>query len=326
MSATSRRAALASLDGARPVIARLDIGRHPEDVAADIIDAWRSTETALRALLGGSALANQALIHEARQRKMISFEVANRLASFLAARDRVQRTEYRPAAADVAAAREGVGALEKELSSGPATGEVPPAAVAAGPGETVELVDVESTRRGRKRTMIIAAVVGALLLAGAIIAAVLFLGDDAQDAYRSGVRLYTRGSPEAARAKFEEALTEDASLVMAYVYLGRIARERGDLAAARQYLTRAAQLDETNGTAMAELAKVMFVAGNYDLARRFFIRAVQLTPNDRSAQGYLGCTLIRMGRISEGLNFLQRAGQGPWVQCAPAMRPAPAPM
>jgi hypothetical protein len=62
----------------------------------------------------------------------------------------------------------------------------------------------------------------------------------------------------------------------------------------------------------------MFQAGNYDVARRFYIRALQHDASDRNALGYLGCTMVRLGRPQEAMTFLRRAGQGPWSACAGA--------
>ena len=327
MSSVTRRSALAALDAARPTVARLDVSQHPEDAAADIIELWAVVETALRALLGGSSLAGQPLIHESRQRQLISFDVANRLAAFLAARDRVQRTEYRPTAADIAAVRDGFEALQRELAAGPVTAEAAaaPAAVplAALPEREPALLDRQDQRR---RTLLLGAA-GALLVVLLVVAGVLLFGSraQAQRAYERGQELYSRGSPEAARAKFEEALRRDASLTMPYVYLGRIARESGNLDGARRYLEQAVRQDTTSAAAMSELATFMFVSGNYDLARRVFVRAVRLDPNDRASQGYLGCSLIRLGAFDSGTRFIQRAGPGHWTQCAPAMPPPAAP-
>ena len=43
-------------------MAKLDASRHPEEIAADIIEVWSSVETALRSLMGGSTLSGQPLI------------------------------------------------------------------------------------------------------------------------------------------------------------------------------------------------------------------------------------------------------------------------
>ena len=60
---------------------------------------------------------------------------------------------------------------------------------------------------------------------------------------------------------------------------------------------------------------VLFGNRQYDLARRFFVRAVQANPQDRSSQGYLGCALIRLGRVPEGTKFITNAGNGVWTSC-----------
>src|SRR5215213_3783147 len=116
MNTANQRSALGALDTARPLIARLDIARDPEDNAADVIDGWAAAETALRSMVGGSSLGGQALVRELRQRELLSLDQAHCLLEFLAARDRAQRTEYRPTSADLAAAREGFQKLEERLS------------------------------------------------------------------------------------------------------------------------------------------------------------------------------------------------------------------
>src|SRR5206468_8826590 len=89
----ARRSALAALDRARPAIARLDQSRHFEELAADLMESWSAVETALRSLVGGTTLGGQALIREARQRQMLSFEQANALAEFHAASARAHGTD-----------------------------------------------------------------------------------------------------------------------------------------------------------------------------------------------------------------------------------------
>src|SRR6185503_8221009 len=50
-------------------------------------------------------------------------------------------------------------------------------------------------------------------------------------------------------------------------------------------------------------------AGNYELSRRFYVRALQANPEDRTSQGFLGCTLVKLGRIDEGMLWMNRAGK-----------------
>src|SRR5256714_4142454 len=112
MSPQSTQAALASLNGARPVLAHFDQPRSAEDLAADIIDLWSGVEAALQTLVGNSSLTGQQLIRAARQAELITLDQAHSLLEFLAARDRANRTSYKPTQADGDAALEGFRALE----------------------------------------------------------------------------------------------------------------------------------------------------------------------------------------------------------------------
>ena len=116
MIGAQARSALGALDAARPSIASLDRARHPEENAADVIEAWAAVESALRALAGGSTLSGQALISTVRQRNLIPIDTAHALLEFLAVRERVDRADYHPTDADLAAVREGYRMLEGALA------------------------------------------------------------------------------------------------------------------------------------------------------------------------------------------------------------------
>jgi len=133
MSPQSSQAALAALNGVRPVLAHFDKPRSAEDLAADIIDLWAGAESALQALVGNSTLTGQQLVRAARQAELITLDQAHALLEFLAARDRANRTSYKPTQADGDAAVDGFKSLESALA-GSAT--VKPA-TAATPGPPV---------------------------------------------------------------------------------------------------------------------------------------------------------------------------------------------
>jgi tetratricopeptide (TPR) repeat protein len=114
----NQQSALAALRSVQPIAARLERSRDGEDRAADILELWQGTETALRALAGGSSLGGQALIRELRQKELISLGQAYALLEFLGARDRANRTTYRASDNDVAVAREGYRQLETGLAEG----------------------------------------------------------------------------------------------------------------------------------------------------------------------------------------------------------------
>jgi len=112
MSPANTQAALAALNSARPVLAHFNTPRSAEDLAADIIDLWTGVERSLQALIGTTSLTGQQLIRAARQAEVITIDQAHSLLEFLAARDRSNRTSYKPTQADGEAAVDGFKALE----------------------------------------------------------------------------------------------------------------------------------------------------------------------------------------------------------------------
>lgn len=116
MSPQNSQAALTALNGVRPVLAHFDSPRNAEDLAADVIDLWAGAEAALQALVGNSTLTGQQLVRAARQAEAITIDQAHSLLEFLAARDRVNRTSYKPTQGDGDAAVDGFKALESTLT------------------------------------------------------------------------------------------------------------------------------------------------------------------------------------------------------------------
>jgi tetratricopeptide (TPR) repeat protein len=331
---SAQRAALDAMNAARPIVARLDIAKNSEDLAADIIEAWNAVETGLRSLVGGSALTGQMLIRELRQRQLLSLEQANALAEFHAARERAARTDYKPTTGDVNAAREAFLKLEAGLldespsASGPRTTDAPAAAAAS--RATVPLDTMPSPRYAetapvtapvgsrRKPWLIPLLAVVALLIVGGIAWYALAGRGRSSAAYDEGVVAYREGRREAAAGAFIKATKDTPNDPMPHVYLSRMAREAGNINTANVEAVTAVRLAPSNGVALRELATVSFSQQNYDAARRFYLRAVQADTSDRLSQGFLGCSLIRLGRVDEGMRFIQRAGPGAWSACAPA--------
>jgi len=310
----NQRTALAALNQVRPSISRLDASRHPEDLAADLIEAWNGTEIALRSLIGGSALAGQPLIRELRQRELLTLSQAHALIEFLAARDRAGRTDYQPTAADVAAARHGFQELEAGLST-PAAPPIPssaPASVSYDPG-----VLSSTPGRGPGRMILIAVAVLLLLGVGGFFAYQQFRTDHMQE----GQRLLATGNRDGARRSFEQAVRADENAAAPHIFLGRMARDDGDFAAARRELDTAIRLEPNNYLAHREMAAFLFLRGNYPLANTFYVRALKANPTDKVSSGYLGCSLVRMGRPDLAANHFQRAGPGEWDKCRPAPLP-----
>ena len=329
----AQRAALEALNAARPIVARLDVGRNSEDLAADLIESWNAIETGLRSLVGGSALTGQTLIRELRQRQLLSLEQANALAEFHAARERAARTDYKPTANDVAAARDAFIKLEAGMLGDPASSFAPRATGVGAPASTARnTVPLDTTRatpvngatpvapvsRLRQPWLPVLAAVVLLLIIGGLAWYALAGRGGSSKSFADGVTAYKEGRREAAAGAFIKATKDDPTDPMPHVYLSRMAREAGNLATAQEEALKAVQLGPENATALRELASASFAQQNYDAARRFYIRALQADGTDRLSQGYLGCSLVRLGRLDEGVRWIQRAGAGPWTACAPA--------
>jgi tetratricopeptide (TPR) repeat protein len=116
VSPQNSQAALTALNGVRPVLTHFETSRAAEDLAADIIDLWTGAEASMQALVGNSSLTGQQLIRAARQAELITLDQAHSLLEFLAARDRANRTSYKPIQADGDAALEGFRSLESALT------------------------------------------------------------------------------------------------------------------------------------------------------------------------------------------------------------------
>jgi tetratricopeptide (TPR) repeat protein len=363
MTTPNHRTAMAALDAARPLITRLDASRHPEEVAADLIEAWSAVETSLRALLGGSALGGQALVGEVRQRGLLDYRHAHDLLGFLAARDRATRQGYRPDGADVDASRTGFQSLEAALGMGigaptgvhravgapgaygpsgaPApNAPVPPAAAAAGGGAAGATglgapapdVPLEPTRRraALRRPSRSVLAVAAVALA-AVFAGLYWWMNESRSprGLERGVIAYQAGQKDIARREFQAVADDREDLAIPRVWLARLAREDGDLTRATTELQRAIQVEPTSALALREMGQLLLQSNRPDLAINFLRRAIEADNTDRVAQGWMACALARQGNVQLSRSFAQRAGQGDWSGCvnaAPMLPTAPGQM
>ncbi|MEO8620937.1 MAG: tetratricopeptide repeat protein [bacterium] len=328
MTGGSQRAALDAVHSARPIVARLSMSRDKDDLAADIIEAWAAVETGLRSLIGGSTLGGQALIRELRQRNFLSLDQANALAEFNAAQERAGHTDYAPTEGDINATRDAFLKLESGLM-----GEAS-SALSTNPGSVryveppvVSPVTATAPLTPRSRPAWMFPVLGlvALLVVGGI-AWFALLGGGSNAAYDQGVQAFKEGRREAAEASFRKAATDVPTDPMPHVYLARMERERGNLGNANTEAVNAVRLGPSNATALRELASTLFAAQQFDDARKFYIRALQVDPNDKLSQGFMGCALMRLGRIDEGQRWITRAGPGAWSACTPTTPAAPPPL
>ncbi len=333
----------AALDAARFVLSAAS--------ATPASGVWASAQHVLRAVIGRSELSGQALIGETRRMGNLTLSDAHALVALATWADRNDR----PAESDSERAllRESLIALEHAVDMNravapegtirptvndiPAVGATPWAASGtayrSSPGTARETRDGFVPEAPVMRRFSAALLIGGFVLVIALSAGARWMiAERSERPYREGVAAYSRGAREVARAAFVKAVRQHPDDAGPLIFLGRIAREDGDLPRARRFLTTAVRLAPNSARATRELASVMLVDGQPELARRFYVRALQIDPTDRVAQGFLGCALFRLNRFEEARRWTDRAGPGDWTPCVVAMplavpkvKPVPSP-
>jgi len=76
-----------------------------------------------------------------------------------------------------------------------------------------------------------------------------------------------------------------------------------------------------NHTARREYGALFLSMANYQQSRVWYVHALEIDPSDVTSQGWLGCTLVKLGRIDEGMTWIRRAGTGPWSACGNSALP-----
>ena len=297
----------AVIESARPAIDRLASSRD----GASLVAAWSAIETALQSSASNPTLVGQALVRDLRQRNVLTLDQGHALIELLAAHDRAVVPGYVVTDADVAAARE---ALNQLAAAPPPVTPVPPAQVMTAP------ITVEQGQIGTGK-VIGFLVLLAIIAGGAAFGVVTWRRQhsaptpSADGLVAQGIQAYQAGRIDSARVFFNHAAQHDTTDAVPHIYLGRIAREGGDLGTARAELVVAVRLAPANAVANREMGAALLAAGQYDLAAKFYSRAIQYDSTDRSALGFYGCTLKRLGQTQQAAQYLTRAGQGPWTAC-----------
>ena len=174
-----------------------------------------------------------------------------------------------------------------------------------------------TAERERRVTWIIGAAVALLLVVVGVVASRgLIQRARARTVLDQGITAYRNGRHDVAKDRLSAASQVAPNDPMPHVYLSRLAREGNDLTTASDEAVRAVRLGENNSQALRELATTLYAMQNFSGARAFYTRAIKADPADRISQGYLGCSLIQLGRVEEGLRWIQRAGSGTWSTCA----------
>lgn len=330
MNGSGQRAARTALDAARSSVEDLDRAASPEDAAACIIEAWSSIEQGLQALAGTRALVGQPLLRELRQRELLSLGEAHTLVDLGALAERVRAVDYAPTTRDRELTHAGLDEALRVVERGgkPGIGHVAatptPARDDATPSSAAPLPHLPTTTASSNlmgRAVVIVAALAVIGGGGYAIYAMRGRPDD----LRRGRAAYAAGDRLTAVNAFQAAAGAHPALAEPHLYLGRIARESGNLTLANEELRRAVALEPDNYLTHRELASLLLLQQRPDLARTFYERAIRLKPEDRTSLGYMGCTLLLLGQAELANRFLARAGAGPWTTCVPPVPVAGAP-
>ena len=171
------------------------------------------------------------------------------------------------------------------------------------------------TRRVRRMRWSALGIVALVLGASAVAGRGAIRTARAHRALEQGIAAFRAGRRDIARDRLTAASAGLPNDPAPHVYLSRLAREASDLGTASTEGVKAVRLAPTNGPALRELATTMFAMQNYEAARAFYVRAIRADTADHMAQGYLGCSLLQLGRTEEGQRWIQRAGSGTWSGC-----------
>lgn len=307
---------------------------------AAVADCWRGAETLLQAVLQRPELTGQALVGEARLQQRLSLPDAHALMALSALAD--GRTGPAQTEAERIAVREAWMALQHALPPAvfeptvrPGSRYDAPPAPAGTPGvppstpstsrpassdSTPPVTPPASPSPSRRRRWRLGLAGAAGLAAGALTLWWFTIGR-VERRLADAVAAYQRGAREVARQAFADVARRRPADARPLIYLGRMAREEGDLAPARRFLTAAVRVAPSSAIAQRELASAMLADGQPDIARRFYVHALELDPTDRVAQGFLACALYRLQRYDEAERWQRRAGAGDWQRCV-GPRPA----
>lgn len=134
-------------------------------------------------------------------------------------------------------------------------------------------------------------------------------GSDRQAARLATAHLYVKKKNNAAaEARYREVLSEDANELTSLVALGRLLRERGELAAARALLERARRAAPANMTVALELAAIARTGGDTTAERAIYTDVLRRDPDRPDLwplQVNLVGLLVREGSFTEATRTME---------------------
>lgn len=324
MSGAAGHAARQAAEQARADLARLEASTHREDLAAGVIETWQSATRALQAFTGSTALTGQALVKEARGRDLLTLGEAHAIVDLASLAERAVSADYAVTAADRALCAGAVDALTGAVHrGGPAPKTSQPVAPPPAASEPTSLAPTPSARSNALGKVVIGLAAVALLGALGWLGVRLVAGRTPRELMRARAA-FAAGNYADAVVRFTQVAQQHPTLAEPHLYLGRMARQRGDIVAANQALRQAVALEPNNYLTHRELASLLLVSRRPDLARAFYERAIRLNPTDQTSLGYMGCAMAQLGRGDLAQRFTGRAGPGPWSACSTLATPSQA--
>ena len=109
-----------------------------------------------------------------------------------------------------------------------------------------------------------------------------------------------------AKSVFEEIRQKWPQLYSAYLYLGMIAKERGDLNGAVPYLNEAIRLKPTEPESHYQLGEILMQLGGHAQAVEHFEEALRIRPDQIEALNNLGIVLMMMGRPDKAVVYFEK--------------------
>lgn len=283
---------LAPVDEVEDAVHKLTIYRDRTELARALEGVWEALQRSLRLLLRAdpetpnelrlsafspTELPLPRVLEALRGRDLISIELAGLLYQTEQSARRAEAGDVR--AEDGDAADRAVTLLRAEVQ---ARADRPVQEAAHQVVERHELPDEEvhpvpRRRIGRRRLLLLAGVIIALLAAGALIAYFATRGGAMDDA----VAAFRQGRMGVAEAGFRQVVHDDPGNVVALLFLARIYRREGRYADARDALQLAVRRSPKDADVRRELGYLFMALNRPDFAAQQFRQAVQLQPDER---------------------------------------------
>ncbi len=130
---------------------------------------------------------------------------------------------------------------------------------------------------------------------------------DAQKAYNEGLGLLKRNQTTQAIQKFQEAVSHDPGLAIAYYAMGIAYKNNRDLVKAEEVFKKAIEKDDKYSAAYNALGLLYSSQQKYDYAVNTFKAALGINPNDAKANFGLGYVYLNQKDYRNAIPYFKKA-------------------